>query len=90
MELRNIPIDVICIIDKMGKLTPLKLRIENEDGSVITTKVNEIVYHKKNKYAGYTTFDYGCKVVIDEIDQLIELRYFVLEHVWKVNKIVWK
>lgn len=89
MELHNTPIDVICMIDKTGKLTPIKFRLEKENGSITTVKINEVVYHKENKYAGYTTFDYGCKVTIDEIDQLIELRYFVVEHVWKINKVVW-
>lgn len=88
MNLNNTAIDVICLIDKVGKLTPLKIRIENDDGSIITTKINEVVYTKENHFAGFTTFDYGCKVTIDEGEQLIQLRYYVSEHTWKINKII--
>lgn len=85
----NVPVDVICMIDKVGKITPLKIRMENNEGQNVTSKIIEIVYSKENNYAGYTTFDYGCKVAFDEIPQLIELRYFVSERLWRINKVVW-
>lgn len=90
MNLDNVTIDVICLIDKTGKIEPLKIRIESDDSCIITTKVNEVVYTKENNYAGFTTFDFGCKVTIDDINQLLELRYNVNEHKWKINKVVWK
>lgn len=88
MILNNTPIDVICLIDKTGKLTPLKIQIECDDSSIITTKINEVVYYKENKYAGFTTYDYGCKVTICDVEKLIVLRYYVAEHTWRINKII--
>lgn len=88
MSFNNTPIDVICMIDKTGKITPIKVRIENDDSSILVAKINEVVYSKENHYAGITTFDYGCKVSIDELEQLIELRYNVLDHVWKITKVI--
>lgn len=85
----NTPVDVICLIDKTGKITPLKIRMENDEGQNIISKITEVVYSKENNYAGFTTFDYGCKVAFDEIPQLIELRYYVSERIWKIHKVVW-
>jgi len=85
----NTPVDVICMIDKTGKITPLKIRMENSEGQNIISKINEIVYTKENNFAGVKTFDYGCKVAFDEISQLIELRYHVSERLWRINKVVW-
>lgn len=85
--MNNIPVDVICIFDKTGKVTPLKIRIENNDGSIITTKIDEVVYHRENIYTSFATIDYHCKVVIDEVEQIIGLRYNVHECIWRIIKL---
>ena len=85
----NTPVDVICMMDKTGKITPLKIRIENDEGQNVISKIIEVVYSKENNYAGITTIDYGCKVAFDEIPQLIELRYYVSDRIWKLHKVVW-
>lgn len=89
MELNNIPVEVICLIDDLGKITPLKIRIR-ENGETITAKIDEVLYSKESNYAGFTLFDYGCKVSIHEIDQMIELRYYVMDHKWKINRTIWR
>lgn len=86
--MKNIPVDVICMIDKTGKVTPLKIRIENADGSAIVTRVDEVIYRREEKYDTFGAFTYGCKVEIDDVVQLIELKYNVHECVWKISKAI--
>lgn len=85
----KVPIDVICLIDKNGKITPLKIRMENSEGETVVSKINEVVYSKENKFAGTLTFDYGCKVNLEGVDQLIEIRFIVAERLWRINKVIW-
>lgn len=86
--MNNIQVDVICLIEKTGKVTPIKIRIENTDGSTITAKINEIVYRREDIYASFATLTYGCKVELDEAMQLIELKYNVHERIWRINKVI--
>jgi hypothetical protein len=85
MELNNKPIEAISKFNSLGEITPLKIRLENDDQSIITSAINSIIYIKDNNYAGINTIDYGCKICIDDREQLLELRYHVSTHKWTIR-----
>lgn len=86
MNLRNIPIEVISQFNVMGDIIPLKFRMESIDHVWMIARINEILYVTENQFAGIKTLDYGCKVVLEEREQCIELRYHVDQHKWTIRK----
>ncbi|WP_069999456.1 hypothetical protein [Cellulosilyticum sp. I15G10I2] len=89
MDFTNKPIEAISKFNSLGEITPLKIRLENDDQSFVTSTINSIIYVKDNNYAGINTIDYGCKICIEDREQLLELRYFVSDHKWTIRKVIY-
>lgn len=89
MELNNIPIETISKFNTLGDIIPLRIRLEDEEHRLVTSNITEIIYSNKNNYAGIKTFDFGCKVIMNETERLLELRYYVDTHKWTLRKILY-
>ncbi len=87
MELKNIPVEIISKCNTLGEIVPLRIRLEADQYKRITANITDILYTTENNYAGIKTFEYGCKVMIDEREQLLELRYYVASHKWSIRKV---
>ncbi len=82
MNLKNIPVEIISKFNTLGEITPLRLRLENEEHCLITAQITNILYIKDNNYSGINTIDYGCHLKIEDREYLVQLRYFVSSHKW--------
>ena len=89
MELNNIPVEIISKCNTVGDIVPLRMRIENEDHQLVVATITDILYSTENNSAGLKTFDYGCKVLFDETERLLELRYSIASHKWSIRKVVY-
>ena len=89
MELKNIPVEIISKFNTVGDIVPLRMRIENEEHQLVVATITDILYSTENNYAGIKTFDYGCKVTIDDKERLLELRYSIASHKWSIRKVVY-
>lgn len=89
MELKNIPVEIISKFNTVGDIVPLRMRIEDEEHQLVVATITDILYSTENNYAGIKTFDYGCKVTIDERERLLELRYCIASHKWSIRKVVY-
>ena len=84
----NVPIEMIASCNTLGEMQPIKFRVEDDAHQMLTLKVDEVVYKKESIYAGIKTFEYGCKIRMEDKEQLIEVRYHVINHKWTIKKIV--
>ncbi|WP_070000960.1 hypothetical protein [Cellulosilyticum sp. I15G10I2] len=89
MELKNIPIETISKCNAVGDIVPLRIRLEDETHRLVTADIVQVIYAAEKNFAGLKTFDYGCKVVIDQREQLLELRYYVVSHKWIIRKVLY-
>jgi hypothetical protein len=83
------PIETISKFNTVGNIVPLRLRLEDEEHRLITVNITDIIYSTENNFAGVKTFDYGCKVIINEREQLLEIRYHVAAHKWTIRKVLY-
>lgn len=87
MELKNIPVEIISKFNTTGEITPLRLRLENEEHCLVTAHITNILYIKNNNYSGINTIDYGCNLKVEDKEHLVQLRYFVSSHKWTLHKV---
>lgn len=86
--MNNIPIEMISVCSADGKLRPLRFRFEDEYHRLHTIRVAEILVSKELFYVGQQAYQYTCKAMINEKEQLFELRYTVKSHKWVLFRLL--
>ncbi len=74
-----------CWFSSKGKITPLLIKLEDEEGAVQT--VNQIRIHsqERKKYAGIPSIEYDCTLVLQERSMRARLIYYMTENRWVLN-----
>ena len=74
-----------CWFTSTGKVMPLMLKIEDEDGAVQT--IREITVHsqEKKQYAGIPSIEYDCTLVLQGRKVRAWLIYYQSENRWVMN-----
>lgn len=85
----NLQIEMISFCGTDGDIKPLRFRMENEDQSLVTVAISQIVYVKPIQYAGVDAIQYLCKANVDGREKLFELRYTVRSHCWTLFRVVY-
>lgn len=80
----NIPIQLISACSTKGELRPLWFRYENEEHGVETIQIEQIVSSKEERYCGMNYIGYVCWTALEGQRHLVELRYHVSSHQWKL------
>lgn len=78
----NIPVDVVAIFNTQGNIKPTFIRVENEDHSLSTYKVEKIQLWKEEKYTGIYNIVYVCDVLVDKMLKQVKLSYNLQSHKW--------
>ena len=86
--LSNVPIDMIFYCSTLGEIKPMRIRLENESHERITADVTEIVYRKEIKPSGLTILAYGCKMILNGEERLVELHYHSDTHKWTLYRLI--
>ena len=82
MTILNIPVQMLAVTDRSGKLTPLWFRYENEEHQIVTVKIQQVVSSKEEKHCGMDYISYVCWAQTEQQRRLIELRYRLSTHKW--------
>ncbi len=74
-----------CWFTSTGKITPLMLKVQNEDGTI--QKIDQITIHSQGKknYAGTPSIEYDCTLEILGRSYRVWLIYFQSEGRWVIN-----
>ena len=85
--------DVICQHRRDGKIIPIKIRLEDEDGEFQTYKVQ--AYKDLTQYGKYVTpegvssvnhiWKYECKISVFGVEKRIRLHYNAFDNRWRVS-----
>ena len=78
----NIPVDVVAIFNTVGEIKPTFIRLENEDHTIGTYKIANVLFSKEEKYAGIYNIVYICDVQVEEILKQIKIAYNLQHHKW--------
>lgn len=80
----NTPVDVISVCSAGGDIRPLRLRIEQEDHSLIRVDITEIISSRQIPYVGVEAQIFLCRAVVDGVQWLFELKYTIRSHCWSL------
>ncbi|KAF5064789.1 hypothetical protein DSECCO2_280750 [anaerobic digester metagenome] len=86
MKLLNKNIDMISWTAKDGTVTPVRFRME-DNGEIITVKVDRILQTEKNRFGGSQTLCFLCSSIINGIDKIYELSCNCDNQKWLLKKI---
>lgn len=74
-----------CWFTSTGRVMPLMIKIQDEDGEIQT--IREIVVHsqEKKKYAGISSIEYDCTLILHGRSVRAWLIYYQAENRWVLN-----
>lgn len=71
-----------CWFTSKGKVTPLMLKIEDEDGEIRTVRQIQVVSQEEKRYAGVRSLEFDCIITILEQQIDVQLIYYKEENRW--------
>ena len=71
-----------CWFTSKGKVTPLMLKIEDEDGEIRTVRQIQVLSQEEKKYAGARSMEFDCIITILEQQIDVQLIYYKEENRW--------
>ncbi len=74
-----------CWFTSTGKLIPLMVKLQDEDGQIQT--IREITVHSQEKkmYAGVPSMEYDCTLAMEHKNIRVWLIYYQTENQWVLN-----
>lgn len=80
----NIPIQMMSLTDRDGKMTPLWFRLETEDHEVRLYRIEQVVSRDEKKYVGVREKQFVCKIRSGKVCKTLEMRYSVETQKWRI------
>ena len=71
-----------CWFSSKGKVIPLMLKIEDEDGEIRTIRQIEVLSQEEKRYAGVRSLEFDCIITIMEQKIGVQLIYYKEENRW--------
>ena len=82
MEQRICPVDVISMCSADGQIRPLRLRMEDEDRTLLRVDIDEVISVKQIQYVGIEAQIFLCKAMVKGKQWMFELKYTIRTHSW--------
>jgi hypothetical protein len=80
-------IQVIAHFNTQGIIKPLRFKYTDQDGSEKVIKVDKVIDTTTEKLCGNLALIFDCQSVIDGVEKVYQLKYFVMEMRWLLWKI---
>ena len=71
-----------CWFSSKGRVIPLMLKIEDEDGEIRTIRQIEVLSQEEKRYAGVRSLEFDCNITILEQKIGVQLIYYKEENRW--------
>ena len=82
--LTNIPIQMMSLTDRDGRITPQWCRLETDDHEIMMCRIEQVVSRGEKKYVGVREKQFVCKIRMGEICKTLEMRYSVESQKWRI------
>lgn len=80
----NLPIQMMSLTDRDGRMTPQWFRLETEEHEVRMCRVIQVVSRDEKKYVGIREKQFICRIRMGEICRTLEMRYSVETQRWRI------
>ena len=74
-KLVNIPVQLLSLTDRDGKITPLWFRLETEEHEVRQFRIANIISWGEKIYVGIKEKQFVCRIEQDGMSKTLEMRY---------------
>lgn len=82
------PVKTIAVFERDGSPpVPYKFKYEGDDGSLITIRVDRVIYTHRSRIAGIESIIYACQSFMDGEEKRYELKYILGRCQWQLYKI---
>ena len=71
-----------CWFTSKGKVMPLMLKVEDEDGEIRTVRQIQVLSQEEKMYAGVLSLEFDCIITILEQKIKVRLIYYKEENRW--------
>ena len=71
-----------CWFTSKGKVTPLMLKVQDEDGEIRTVHQIQVLSQEEKMYAGVQSLEFDCIITILEQQIDVQLIYYKEENRW--------
>ena len=80
----NIPVQMMSVTDRDGKVTPLWFRFETREHSIEKVIIEKTISRDECHYMGIRDKKFVCSAVIDGVRRILEIRYHVENQRWRI------
>ena len=80
----NIPIQLLSITDRDGKITPLWFRVETEEHEIKKFRIEDIISRSDKNFVGIKEKQFVCRIEQDGMSKTLEMRYNTATQKWRI------
>ncbi len=80
----NIPIQMMSLTDRDGRITPQWFRLETQDHKIQMCRIEQVVSRGEKKYVGVREKQFVCKIRMGGVCRTLEMRYSVESQKWRI------
>ncbi|EOS30078.1 hypothetical protein C807_02473 [Lachnospiraceae bacterium 28-4] len=83
-EAVNIPIQILSVTDRDGRITPLCFRLETEEHEIKKFLIEDIISRGEKNYVGIKEKQFVCRIKQGEMNRTLEMRYNIATQKWRI------
>ena len=83
-EAVNIPIQLLSVTDRDGRITPLWFRLETEEHEIRKFRIEDIISRGEKNYVGIKEKQFVCRICQDGMSKTLEMRYNTATQKWRI------
>ena len=80
----NIPIQMMSLIERDGRITPQWFRLETEEHEIRLYRIEQVVSRDEKRYVGIREKQFICKIKMGDMRKTLEVRYNVETQRWRI------
>lgn len=84
MAVVNIPVQMLAVTDRNGKLTPLWFRFETEEHRIEKIAIEKTISRDECAYTGIREKKFICSALFGDERKIMEIRYNIESQKWRI------
>lgn len=80
----NIPVQLLSVTDRDGRITPLWFRLETDEHEIKKFRIEDIISRDEKNYVGIREKQFVCSVRQGEMRRTLEIRYNTATQKWRI------
>ncbi len=80
----NIPIQLLSVTDRDGKITPLWFRLETEEHEIKKFRIDDIISRSEKNYVGIREKQFVCRIEQEGMSKTLVMRYNTSTQKWRI------